>query len=52
VLERATTTPGLWESLRAGIPDVYDMHSHVASLRNLYREQLDRRRPRSRELAT
>ena len=52
VLERATTTPGLWESLRAGIPDVYDMPDHIASLRSLYREQLDRRLPRSRELAT
>jgi glycosyltransferase involved in cell wall biosynthesis len=51
-LERATTTPALWESLHAGIPDIYDMDTHVASLRSLYREQLDRRSPRSRELAT
>ena len=51
-LERATTTPALWESLHAGIPDVYDMQSHVASLRNMYREQLEGRLPRSRELAT
>ena len=52
VLERAATGPALWESLHAAIPRVYDMQTHVASLRTMYREQLDRRRPRSRELAT
>jgi glycosyltransferase involved in cell wall biosynthesis len=52
VLERATTSPALWESLRAGIPGIYDMQAHVASLRDMYRQQLDRRTPRSRELAT
>jgi glycosyltransferase involved in cell wall biosynthesis len=52
VLERAVTTPALWDSLRAGIPGVYDMQTHVASLRNMYREQLERRHPRSRELTT
>jgi glycosyltransferase involved in cell wall biosynthesis len=52
VLERAATTPALWESLQSGITGVYDMQTHVASLRSMYREQLERRHPRSRELAT
>jgi glycosyltransferase involved in cell wall biosynthesis len=52
VLERAVTTPGLWERLRANVPEIYDMDLHVDSLRTLYREQLARRSPVARELAT
>jgi glycosyltransferase involved in cell wall biosynthesis len=51
VLETAIGTPGLWESLRANAPEIYDMDSHVASLRALYREQLERA-SRPRALAT
>ncbi len=52
VLEAAVGTPGLWDSLRANVPDVYDMDSHVASLRAMYGEQLARRAPRPAALAT
>src|SRR6185312_8722434 len=37
-LKRAVTTPGLWDTLRQGIPEVYSMDSHVASLTSIYRE--------------
>lgn len=37
VIRHAVGTPGLWESLREGIPEVYGMPSHVASLTNIYR---------------
>jgi glycosyltransferase involved in cell wall biosynthesis len=49
-IERAITTPGLWESLRANVPDIYDMDCHVESLRAMYREQLARRAPEATEL--
>jgi glycosyltransferase involved in cell wall biosynthesis len=39
---RAVTTPGLWDELRTGIPPVYGMDDHVASLTGIYRELLDR----------
>lgn len=35
-LRRATTEPGLWDRLRAGIPEVYDMEDHVRSLGEIY----------------
>jgi glycosyltransferase involved in cell wall biosynthesis len=38
VIERAVTEPGLWERLRAGIPPVYTLDEHVASLTGLYAE--------------
>jgi hypothetical protein len=47
VIERAVTEPGLWEQLRAGIPDVYTVNDHVASLTRLYAELLDRKRATS-----
>jgi glycosyltransferase involved in cell wall biosynthesis len=37
VIRRATGTQGLWESLREGIPKVYLMEDHVASLTEIYR---------------
>jgi len=42
-IERAATTPGLWRTLRDGIPDVYSMKRHVAALTGLYRSLLRRR---------
>jgi glycosyltransferase involved in cell wall biosynthesis len=41
---RAASTPGLWERLRAGIPPVYGMDEHLASLTTTYDELLDRAR--------
>jgi glycosyltransferase involved in cell wall biosynthesis len=36
VVQRAVTTPGLWESLLDGLPDVYRVEDHIASLSDLY----------------
>jgi glycosyltransferase involved in cell wall biosynthesis len=41
-ITRAATTPGLWETLRAGIPNVYAMDDHIASLTAHYRALLGR----------
>ncbi len=43
VLETAVTSPDLWTTLRAQVPAIYDMESHIHSLRALYMEQLERR---------
>ena len=42
VLCRAIEVPGLWEQVRNGIPPVYGMDDHVASLTRIYRELLAR----------
>ena len=39
---RAVTTPGLWDQLSQGIPPVYGMDEHVASLTGIYRDLTDR----------
>jgi len=36
-IERAVSTPDLWNELRAGIPAVYSMKTHLSSLNALYR---------------
>ncbi len=43
-LRRATTDPDLWSSLRNGIPDVYRMEDHVATLSRLYRDLIASKR--------
>jgi glycosyltransferase involved in cell wall biosynthesis len=43
-IERAVSTPGLWESLRGGIERVHAMDEHVERLSGLYDELLERRR--------
>jgi len=35
-MERAATTPGLWDRLAAGIPPVYTVEESVRSLEALY----------------
>jgi glycosyltransferase involved in cell wall biosynthesis len=35
---RAVTTPGLWETLRAGIPKVHAMDDHITNLSRYYRD--------------
>jgi glycosyltransferase involved in cell wall biosynthesis len=40
-IDRAVTTPGLWETLRDGIRDVFGMDEHVANLTQIYRDLLD-----------
>jgi glycosyltransferase involved in cell wall biosynthesis len=42
-MRRAMTTPGLWEHLRAGIPEVNTMEAHVARITGLYRELMEAR---------
>jgi glycosyltransferase involved in cell wall biosynthesis len=43
VMQRAATTPGLWEQLVAGIPPVTDIGDHVATLAEIYRTLIERR---------
>jgi glycosyltransferase involved in cell wall biosynthesis len=43
-LRQAATTPGLWERLRSGIPEAYSMDRHVASLGEIYLDEITRRR--------
>ena len=50
-LERAVTTPGLWEELRAGARPVYGMDEHIASLTDLYTSLREHRMPGERTLA-
>ena len=50
VIERGVTTPGLWETLRAGVPPIYSMEDHVASLTELYDELQERRTQVARDL--
>jgi glycosyltransferase involved in cell wall biosynthesis len=42
-LLRAVAVPGLWETLRAGIPPVPTMDEHLANLTRMYRELMHRR---------
>lgn len=44
----AVDSPGLWDTLRQGIPEVYRIEEHVASLVNIYRSLLDHRSATSR----
>jgi glycosyltransferase involved in cell wall biosynthesis len=41
----AVTTPGLWDTLRAGIPSVFSMDEHTGNLARMYNELLERRAP-------
>jgi len=43
-MRQAATTPGLWERLRQGIPPVYSMEQHVATLTAMYHELCTRAR--------
>ena len=45
VLQRAATTPGLWEELAAGITPVRSLPDHVDALQAVYRSALAVRRP-------
>ncbi len=39
-IRRAAGTPGLWEELRRGIPEIYPMERHVEALAGMYQELL------------
>ena len=43
-IERATTNPRLWRSLRDGIRDPYPMDAHVSRLLDLYGETIEQRK--------
>jgi glycosyltransferase involved in cell wall biosynthesis len=40
VLQHATNSPGLWDQLHSGIPDIYTIDAHVARLKGIYRRLL------------
>ncbi len=42
-IRAATSTPGLWERLRDGIPQIYPMDEHIARLTDLYEELIAQR---------
>ncbi len=46
-IRRAVQTPGLWEKLRSGIPEVYKMADHVTVLTEIYHNLLDSSRSRA-----
>jgi glycosyltransferase involved in cell wall biosynthesis len=43
-IDRAIETPGLWETLRDGIGDVFSMQEHVANLSGIYTDLIARKR--------
>jgi glycosyltransferase involved in cell wall biosynthesis len=43
-LQRAVTSPGLWERLSAGIQPVHDLETHVNTLQELYSRLVAERR--------
>lgn len=43
-IRSAVNTPGLWERLRDGIPQIYPMDDHVANLTRIYDELAEHRR--------
>lgn len=43
-IERAITTPGLWEKLRTGIPKIYAMSDSVAKLSRIYDDMIEQKR--------
>jgi glycosyltransferase involved in cell wall biosynthesis len=42
-IQRAATTPELWDRLQAGLPPVRDMDDHVAALSEIYRTLIEQR---------
>ena len=42
-IRRAVNTPGLWEKLQTGIPDVYAMQNHRTKLIRIYQDLLQKR---------
>ena len=44
-ISRAASTPGLWEKLQSGIPDVFSMEQHMVNLAQIYNELIERRMP-------
>jgi glycosyltransferase involved in cell wall biosynthesis len=41
-IRHAVSTPGLYEALRGGIPEVYKIEDHVTALADIYRSLLER----------
>jgi glycosyltransferase involved in cell wall biosynthesis len=40
-IQRAVTTPGLWESLQKGIPQVHSMEQHLEIIKSIYNSILE-----------
>jgi glycosyltransferase involved in cell wall biosynthesis len=47
VIQRAVSSPALWDELRLGVPRVYTLNEQVSRLTKLYRELLATRLDRS-----
>src|SRR5262245_1434751 len=44
VVQRASETPNLWQTLQQGIPDVYRIEDHVTTLKSIYRSLIAQKR--------
>jgi glycosyltransferase involved in cell wall biosynthesis len=42
-IQRAVTTPGLWDTLQRGIPQVHSMMKHMEAIKSLYNSALETR---------
>jgi len=42
-IQRAVTTPGLWDTLQRGIPQVHSMKQHMESIKSVYNSALETR---------
>jgi hypothetical protein len=42
---RAVGTPGLWDELSAGIPEVFSMDEHIANLIRIYQDLMESKSP-------
>jgi glycosyltransferase involved in cell wall biosynthesis len=45
---RAIGTPGIWDELRAGVPEVFSMDEHVRNLTRVYNDLIERKSPAPR----
>ena len=41
----AVATPGLWDQLRAGIPEIFSMDEHIANLIQIYHDLIESKSP-------
>ena len=51
-IQKGVTTPHLWDILHAGLPPIYGMEPHIASLTDLYSKLLESRSLAAPELVS
>jgi glycosyltransferase involved in cell wall biosynthesis len=51
-IQKAVTTPHIWDILHAGLPTVYGMEAHIGSLADLYSKLLESRSLAAPELVS